>query len=309
MMKAVAILLIVAFGVTGCTNVNTVPLISPTFVPLTLSAPVASIDALEDATAPGTSAVGADLPLFAIPTIATNYGSLTLLAWGTKDGSGNIQSLQEIDVYKTGEPADAVSLFFDTSSHLSSMVDQSTGYSLALSSPSSMQDQSTGYSFALSSPSSTQVTATLCDPSLNPVATITVTPDNNGNPQGQVVDGGTCTFANPFALALAPPGLGAGPGAGIPTNLSALPNLAQLITAGSYIAGIAFGIAAIAKFIAHKGNPTQAPFNTERALLFVSAALISLFPSIFKSTGGTLFGNETSVLGVGDVAAFKTPPP
>ena len=154
-----------------------------------------------------------------------------------------------------------------------------------------------------------QVTATLCDPSLNPVATITVTPDNNGNPQGQVVDGGTCTFANPFALALAPPGLGAGPGAGIPTNLSALPNLAQLITAGSYIAGIAFGIAAIAKFIAHKGNPTQAPFNTERALLFVAAALISLFPNIFKSTGGTLFGNETSVLGVGDVAAFKTPPP
>ena len=124
---------------------NTIPVNSPTFAPLTLSAPVASIDALEDATAAGTSAVGADLPLFAIPTIATNYGSLTLLSWGTKDGSGNIQSLQEIDVYKTGEPADAVSLFFDTSSHLSSMVDQSTGYSLALSSPSSMQDQSTGY--------------------------------------------------------------------------------------------------------------------------------------------------------------------
>jgi len=290
-MKAVAILLIVAFGVTGCaTNVNTIPVTSPTFAPLTLSAPVASIDALDDATAPGTSAVGADLPLFAIPTIATNYGSLTLLAWGTKDGSGNIQSLQEIDVYDTGTPANAVSLFFDTSSHLSSMLDQSTGYSFALSSPSSMQ-----------------VTATLCDPSLNPVATITVTPDNNGNPQGQVVAGGTCTIANPFALALAPPGLAAGPGAGVPTNLSALPNLARLITAGSYVAGLGFAIGAIAKFKAHKDNPTQVPVSSAIALLFVGAALIFI-PSIFKSTGGTLFGNETSVLGVDGVAAFEAPP-
>jgi hypothetical protein len=288
-MKAIAILLIVAYGITGCaSNVNTIPVNSPSFAPLTVSAPVASIDALEDATAPGTSAVGAVLPLFAIPTIATNYGSLNLLAWGTKDGSGNIQSLQEINVYNTGAPANGVSLFFDTSSHLSSMVDQSTGYSFALSSPSAMQ-----------------VTATLCDAGLNPVATITVTPDNNGNPQGQVVAGGTCTFANPFALALAPPGL-TGSGAGIPTNLSVLPSLAQLITAASYVAGLGFGIAAIAKFKAHKDNPTQ-PVGSGIALLFVAAALI-FTPSVFKAGGGTIFGNEPSVLGIGDIAAFATPP-
>ena len=286
-MKVAAILLIVAFGVTGCSS-NTVPATSSTFAPLTLSAPVASIGALDDAAAPGTSAVGADLPLFAIPAIATNYGSLTVLAWGTKDGSGNVQSLQEIDVYDTGAPAKAVALFFDTTSHLSSMLDQSTGYSVALSSPSS-----------------TQVTTTLCDPSLNPVATITVTPDNNGNPQGQVVGGGTCTIANPFALALAPPGLAAGPGAGVTTNLSGLSNLAQLITAGSYVAGLGFGIAAIAKFKAHKDNPQQ--LVVPIALLFAAAALIFV-PSIFKAAGGTTFGSETSVLGAAGVAAFETPP-
>jgi intracellular multiplication protein IcmD len=151
------------------------------------------------------------------------------------------------------------------------------------------------------------VTVTLCDPSLNPVGTITVAPDANGNPQGQVVAGGTCTFANPFALALALPGLAGGPGAGIPTNLSSLPNLAQLITAGSYVAGLGFGIAAIAKFKAHKDNPTQSPVSSGIALLFISAALLFI-PSIYTATGKTLFGNESSVLGVAGVAAFATPP-
>ena len=285
-MKVAAIMLIVALSVTGCAS-NTVPATSPTFVPLTLSAPVTSIGALDDTTAPGTSAAGADLPLFAIPAIATNYGSLTLLAWGTKDGSGNIQSLQEIAVYDTGAPAKAVALFFDTTGHLSSMLDQSTGYSVALSSTSS-----------------TQVTTTLCDPGLTAVATVTVTPDNNGNPQGQAVAGGTCAIANPFALALAPPGLAAGPGAGVATNLSGLPSLAQLITAGSYVAGIGLGIISILKFKQHKDNPQQSVLPA--AFLFIAAALIFL-PGIFKSAGGTTFGGETSVLDAAGVPEFAIP--
>lgn len=65
--------------------------------------------------------------------------------------------------------------------------------------------------------------------------------------------------------------------------------LTQLITAGSYLAGIGFSIGAIMKFKQHKDNPTQIPVGTPIALLFIAAGLLFL-PSILDVTSITMFG-------------------
>jgi len=67
--------------------------------------------------------------------------------------------------------------------------------------------------------------------------------------------------------------------------------IAKLITAGSYIAGLAFSIGAIMKFKQHKDNPTQIPIGTPIALVFIAAALLFL-PSILAVTGETMFGTK-----------------
>jgi intracellular multiplication protein IcmD len=66
-------------------------------------------------------------------------------------------------------------------------------------------------------------------------------------------------------------------------------NLAQLITASSYVAGLGFSAASILKFKSHKDNPTQIPIGTPAALTAVSAALLYL-PSVMTVTGETSFG-------------------
>jgi intracellular multiplication protein IcmD len=80
-------------------------------------------------------------------------------------------------------------------------------------------------------------------------------------------------------------------------------DMAELITAGSYIAGLAFAVGAILKFKAHKDNPTQIPIGTPIALLFVAAALVFL-PSIFSVTGETLFDSAGSTAGVSGITSF-----
>lgn len=86
----------------------------------------------------------------------------------------------------------------------------------------------------------------------------------------------------------------------VTTNLRAVANL---ITAASYVAGMAFAVGAIVKFKAHKDNPTQIPIGTPIALLFVGAALIFI-PSVFKTSGATLFEGSGTVAGVSGVASF-----
>ena len=79
-----------------------------------------------------------------------------------------------------------------------------------------------------------------------------------------------------------------------------LSGIARLITAGSYVAGMAFTVGAIVKFKAHKDNPTQIPIGTPIALLFVGAALLFI-PSVMGTSGATLgFGasGKSSVSGV-----------
>lgn len=74
-------------------------------------------------------------------------------------------------------------------------------------------------------------------------------------------------------------------------------NLAKLITAGAYMAGIGFVMASMLKFKAHKDNPTQIPIGTPIALLFVGSALIFL-PHIFIIAGYTIFGGTGGAAGI-----------
>jgi intracellular multiplication protein IcmD len=75
-------------------------------------------------------------------------------------------------------------------------------------------------------------------------------------------------------------------------------NLARLITAGSYLAGLAFSIGAIMSFKQHKDNPTQTPIGKPIGLTFIAAALLFL-PSILAVTGYTMFQTGAKTAGPG----------
>ncbi len=81
--------------------------------------------------------------------------------------------------------------------------------------------------------------------------------------------------------------------------------IAQLITAGSYIAGLGFGVGAVVKFKAHKDNPQQVQLSQPIALLFVAAALMFI-PSVFKSVGTTLYSGGGAVAGVSGITTIST---
>ncbi len=78
---------------------------------------------------------------------------------------------------------------------------------------------------------------------------------------------------------------------------SSFRNLAKLITAAAYVAGMGFAITAILKFKSHKDNPQQVPVGTPIALIFIAAAMLFL-PEIFRISGTTLFGEDLEVAGV-----------
>ena len=78
--------------------------------------------------------------------------------------------------------------------------------------------------------------------------------------------------------------------------------MAKLITAISYAAGMACGVAAIVKFWAYKNNPQQVQIGMPIVLLFVGAALLFI-PSVFQATGSTLFvGGSTG--GISGITSF-----
>lgn len=79
--------------------------------------------------------------------------------------------------------------------------------------------------------------------------------------------------------------------------------IAQLITAGAYIAGMGFALGSILKFKQHKDNPTQIPIGTPIALLFIAAALIFL-PTIFGIAGVSVFGAGAASGGITGVSTF-----
>lgn len=79
-------------------------------------------------------------------------------------------------------------------------------------------------------------------------------------------------------------------------------DVAELITAAAYVAGLGFAVAAILKFKAHKDNPQQIPVGTPIALLFIAAALIFL-PSLLGVSGQTVFGSGAQA---GKTSGFAT---
>jgi intracellular multiplication protein IcmD len=87
------------------------------------------------------------------------------------------------------------------------------------------------------------------------------------------------------------------------TAVTNLNDLAKLITAGSYVAGMAFGVASVVKFKAHKDNPTQIHVSQPIALLFISAALLFI-PSVFTAGGATLFGSSGVQAGISGFSSF-----
>jgi len=108
-------------------------------------------------------------------------------------------------------------------------------------------------------------------------------------------------FAAGTVVMAAASGTGVGQvAATVTTNLA---NIARLVTAASYVAGMAFAVGAVVKFKAHKDNPTQIPIGTPIALLFVGAALIFI-PTVFKVSGQTLFGSSGQVAGVSGITSF-----
>jgi intracellular multiplication protein IcmD len=95
---------------------------------------------------------------------------------------------------------------------------------------------------------------------------------------------------------------GKGIGAVADQAKASLGAIAQLITAGSYVAGMGFAVAAVTGFKAHKDNPTQSPISKPIALLFVAAALLFI-PSVFQSAGGTLFDSGVQA-GISGITSF-----
>lgn len=77
---------------------------------------------------------------------------------------------------------------------------------------------------------------------------------------------------------------------------STFAQIGNMITGGSYIAGLAFSLGAIMKFKQHKDNPTQIPIGTPIALVFIGAALLFL-PSILDVAGNTMFGTKGTTAG------------
>jgi intracellular multiplication protein IcmD len=77
---------------------------------------------------------------------------------------------------------------------------------------------------------------------------------------------------------------------------SSFTSLTHLITAGSYLCGLAFSIAAIMKFKQHKDNPTQVAIGQPIAIFVIALALLFL-PSTLSVTGETLFGGGATTAG------------
>lgn len=72
---------------------------------------------------------------------------------------------------------------------------------------------------------------------------------------------------------------------------STMNNVAKLITAVSYVAGVGFAVMGILKLKAHKDQPTQVPLSQPLVLLIIAAGLVFL-PSLIQSGGATIWGQQ-----------------
>lgn len=72
---------------------------------------------------------------------------------------------------------------------------------------------------------------------------------------------------------------------------SSMTNVAKLITAASYVAGVGFAMMGMLKFKAHKDNPTQVPLSQPIVLLCIAAGLVFL-PNLISTGGKTMWGDS-----------------
>lgn len=78
------------------------------------------------------------------------------------------------------------------------------------------------------------------------------------------------------------------------TVRSSMGDVAALITAAAYVAGIGFAMMGLLKLKAHKDNPTQVPLSQPLTLLIIAAGLVFM-PSLIKTAGSTIWtGKEAS---------------
>lgn len=225
-------------------------------------------------------------PLFELPSVPTNQGTLGLTMWGAKDANGDITSVTEAEVAGLGTTGKSVHAFYS-----------------AANLPVLFVDDASGYSIAVTAESTSQPVITLCDPDGTADATTTLSM-SGGIPQATpVTSGGSCATTAVITAAVS-----TRPAAtGVETNVSSYGNIAKLINASSYVAGFGFALGAILKFKQHKDNPTQIPIGTPIALVFIAAALLFL-PSIISSTGTTIFGS-TSLTPVDGLLPLYEPTP
>jgi intracellular multiplication protein IcmD len=85
-------------------------------------------------------------------------------------------------------------------------------------------------------------------------------------------------------------------GAAANTVRTSLENVASLITAASYVAGIGFAMMGLLKLKAHKDNPSQTALSVPITLLVIAAGLVFL-PSIIKTAGATIWGGDADATG------------
>jgi len=74
------------------------------------------------------------------------------------------------------------------------------------------------------------------------------------------------------------------------TVTDSMSNVAKLITATSYVAGVGFAMMGMLKFKAHKDNPTQVPLSQPIVLLVIAAGLVFL-PNLISTGGATVWGD------------------
>jgi len=283
-MRVLSALVMVAFALVACAPTAVSPPSEPTLPTLSLTGTAESIDDFALGGVAGSTVV----PLFELPSIPTNQGPLGLTVWGEKDGSGNVTSVAQAEVSGLNGGAGTVHVFFN-----------------AASEPVIFLDDTSGYFLAVSNVTATQATITLCDPGATPDVSTVVSNVNGTSSSGPVVAGGTCAVAGLAAVARTAPAATLGTAG--ETNLSSPGSITQLISAASYVAGLAFSMAAILKFKSHKDNPTQVPIGTPIALIFIAAALLFL-PTVLTVEGTVIdSGSLTAVDGVLPVYETSAP--
>jgi intracellular multiplication protein IcmD len=270
MRAPIATLLIVALLAAGCTPSANAPIYPPTenapfTAPVvTLTSPVKTLVGLTSTVKVGLLGKTPVYPLFELPNVATNYGNLGIVYWGTRDPNGEIDDVAQAQVLGINGTESQHIWFYNNRPYL-------------------VRDDASGYSIVMANRNS-QTVVTLCDGPNNAIAHVTMFSYGSTPQLGPVSDGGSCQVFNAVG-----PGARAGAHAA-ESLLKQVSGIQAQIDATPYIAGLGFAMAAILKFKQHKDNPTISGAIT---LMFVAVALIFI-PSILKSIGGTTFDSNPS---------------